>query len=163
MESASTPIDVQGNWRRFDELAPDAHVLLYHATSETGAQAIMQAGFKQDRKVWRGSVDGYVFLGGSPRSIEMYGIHAAQRAGGGGKHAILSVAVRKGDLVPDDGADWTVHCKNKSSRAFVIRWFGKNAIRKPTVTATFACIGQVRALISAVTPNAIADMQNLGW
>ena len=160
IESVSTPVDVQGNWRRFDELAPDAHVLLYHATSETGAHAIIQGGgFHQDRKVWRGSVDGYVFLGGSPRSIEMYGLHAAQRAGGG-KHAILSVVVRKGDLLPDDGKDWVTHCKNKGNRAFVAEWFGKDAIRKPTVTTTFACIGQVRAPFSAVTPKAIVEMES---
>ena len=148
-------VDIKGNWKTFDALPNDALIVLYHATSNVAANAILKDGFNQTKKVWAGSIDGYVFLGASPRTIEMYGYHAARH---GETPSCLMVTVRKSDIFPDDGRDWMAHCKQASHRDFVQQWFGKNAVKSPTPTATLACIGQVRALIDKVQPISIVSL-----
>jgi hypothetical protein len=148
-------VDVQQNWKRFDAVPPGEWVIMYHATKLSAAKAILQEGFRQTTKVWRSSLDGYVFFGLSPRSIAMYGVHAARS---GDPACILKVEVLKGAIEPDDGKDWTSYLRNPSNKRDVVRLFGKDALKHPSATVTLAEIGQARALPNHVRPLEILDL-----
>jgi len=128
---------------------------MYHATSRSAAEAILRDGFDGGRKVWRDSADGYIYLGMSPRSLGIYGVHAAARDRDA--PAILVVNVRKGDIEPDAGKDWTSYLRNAHAKRDVIGLHGKAAVKTPTATITLAEINQARAPVSAVTPVGILD------
>ena len=145
----SEAVDIGASWHKFRDLSDDALVLMKHVTNEDAARTIAREGFNQARKVWKGSEEGFVFLGStSATNLGIYGAYATQRFGG--KTASVIVAVRKGDLLPDDGPDWKAQMKNKSSRSFVAEQFGKDKITKPSAVAAFAELGQLKAKPSNV-------------
>lgn len=148
-------VAVNGNWKAFDALAPGEWVEMYHATSLTSARAALDGGVRQDRKVWGDSSDGYLYIGSSPRSLAIYGVHATR---GGDQPCILVVKVRKADVEPDDGNDWRAHLRNAGNKRDVVSKFGKAAMARPSATVTLAEIGQAKARIEAVTPTGILDL-----
>lgn len=88
-------------------------------------------------------------------------LHAAYHAGGGA-HPVLSVAVRKSDLLRDDGNDWTHHCITKGGCPFAANRFGKDAIREQAVTATFILIEKVGDPVSTVTSETVLYIECSG-
>ena len=144
-------VDPGANWKRFDALSDDAQVALYHATSRANAEGILKHGYTAARGYTDSSPD-HVYLGGRGQGA---GTYIGQQ--GRGDPVLVVFTMRKGDIEPDAGSDWKSHAR--LYKQDVIRFHGRDVLKHPTATATFATINQVRVRKELATPIGYVDLK----
>lgn len=138
-------VDVNGNWKRFQELPPDERVLLYHATSRANADAILRDGYDGTNATWGDNPKDYVYMGGK----ESLGTYSGRH-----RDAVMVLfEVRRGDVEPDKGTDWKSFLRIPANREFAKRHHGN--VSDPSAVETFGLINQVRAHRSTVRAVAV--------
>jgi RNA polymerase sigma factor (sigma-70 family) len=146
-------IDPSGNWKRFDAIPPEQHVVMYHATNRQAAQDILANGWNPETaakaSAFTNTPPDYVYMGGKG------GLGSYIGHGGKGDPVLLAFRVQRQHLEPDAGTDWKSHVRQ--FRKDITRHHGREAITNPTATHTYANINQVRAHHSRVEPIGILD------